>query len=192
MPEDQTALFLTPSRLHGQQQGSAPVSYETIEYGHPLKLSLASGAGRGLLIHRAIELLGQGVSEDKARGLLDSKVTAADWEKIQKMAESFMQCLQENFKPAALHWEVPVIAKNQSGSCISGTIDLLLENPDGFWIVDHKSDETQDVEKSFYHYLPQLECYAQALSEGMGLNLGGIAIHWASLGCINFQKDIVL
>ncbi len=187
LPEDQNTLFMTPSRLHGQLKDIVPVSCRTIEYGRPLNLKMPPGTDRGLLIHRAIELLGQGVAEKKTRSILDSEITDADWIKIHQMTKAFMQSLQENFKPIALHWEVPVTAKNQSGSCISGIIDLLVENADGYWIVDHKSDVTHDVTETFNHYLPQLECYAQALSEGMGLKVGGLAIHWASLGSITLK-----
>lgn len=56
---------------------------------------------------------------------------------------------------------------------------------DGYWIVDHKTDEPQDLEETFNHYLPQLQCYEQALAEGMALKVKGVAIHWACLGTIS-------
>jgi ATP-dependent exoDNAse (exonuclease V) beta subunit len=157
----------------------------TINYGNPLKLSLPPGSERGLLIHRALELFGQGVAQDKARGLLEMSATDDDWEKIVKMAESFMQCIEDHFKPTSLHWEVPVISKNRDNSIITGTIDLLVETADGYWIIDHKSEEPQNLEDAFNHYLPQLQCYGEALSQGMNLKVNGLVIHWAWLGCIS-------
>jgi len=185
LPVDPTPVFLTPSRLSGQAQSLRPKVINTIEYGRPLELALPPGAGRGLLIHRALELLGQGISQAKVRGLLDLNPTDADWIKIRKMAESFRQCLNETFQPAALHWEVPITAKNRKASVIGGTIDLLAETPDGFWIIDHKSDEPGDLEEIFDYYFPQLDCYARALSEGAGLKVCGMAIHWACIGAIS-------
>ncbi len=185
LPDDPAPLFITPSGLHGHQAKSRPESCDTIAYGRPLNLSLPSGAGRGLLIHRVLELLGQGVSQDKVRSLLDISITDEDWIKIQKMAASFMQSLRENFGPLALHWETPIVAQNSSGSVIGGNIDLLVETSEGYWIVDHKSDEPKELEETFNHYLPQLACYAQALTEGMGLKVNGLAIHWACMGSIS-------
>lgn len=185
LPEDPAPLFLTPSTLHGQQVGMQQVSCTTIEYGTPLNLSIPPGAGRGLLIHRAMELLGQGIQGDKARRLLDLSVTDEDWIKIQKMSESFKKHLQEKFEPSALHWEVPITSKSRGGSIIVGIIDLLIETPDGFWIIDHKSDETEVREERFSSYWPQLDCYATAIKEGMGLGVAGVAIHWAGYGEIN-------
>jgi ATP-dependent exoDNAse (exonuclease V) beta subunit len=101
------------------------------------------------------------------------------------MIQGFMACLQAHFQPTSLHWEVPITAGNHKGSVIGGTVDLLVETADGFWIVDHKSDEPQDIAETFHHYLPQLQCYAQALSEGFGYDVRGVAIHWACLGIIS-------
>jgi ATP-dependent exoDNAse (exonuclease V) beta subunit len=148
---------------------------------------LPSGAERGLLIHRAIELLGQNIDPDKARRLLGADLIDEDWGKILGMVEGFMSSLQEHFQPVALHWEVPITSRNRDGSVIGGTIDLLVETKDGFWIVDHKSDEPENLEETYNHYLPQLTCYAQALIEGMKFKLNGVAIHWACLGTISLS-----
>ena len=157
----------------------------SLECGPPLTLSLTPGTGRGLLIHRAIELLGQKVAPEKARNALGSEITDDDWSELEKMTQGFMECLQAHFQPVSLHWEVPITAKNHQGSVVGGTVDLLVETPDGFWIVDHKSDEPQDIEELFNHYLPQLQCYSQALTEGMGIQVCGVAIHWACLGIMS-------
>jgi ATP-dependent exoDNAse (exonuclease V) beta subunit len=185
LPDNLTPMFVTPSRLHEQQEIAKLKSIDTIEYGNPLDLSLSRGAIRGLLIHRALELLGQGVSKEKTRRLLETTVTDEDWAKIYEMTKSFMQTLREKFDPLAMHWEVPILSKNQNGSVISGYIDLLVETQGGYWIFDHKSEEPEDQQKTFNHYLPQLRGYAQALSEGMKLKVKGLAIHWACMGAIS-------
>jgi ATP-dependent exoDNAse (exonuclease V) beta subunit len=183
LPERPTPIFLTPSRLHGLEEGKAP-TLRSITYGSTLDLTLPSGAGRGLLIHRAIELLGQKVEPGKAGSLLGPNLTDEDWLKIQKMVEDFMGSLQDHFQPVSLHWEVPVTSMYRNGCVVGGTIDLLMETKQGFWIVDHKSDEPQDLEERFNHYFPQLECYARALSEGLGLRVLGVAINWACIATL--------
>ena len=141
-------------------------------------MALPPGAERGLLIHRAIELLGQGVSPDRARKSLDRELTDKDWIKIQEMTVLFMKHLQEKFEPIKLHWEVPVASRNSHGSFVGGTIDLLVETHEGYWIVDHKSDDIADRDGRFARYLPQLDCYARVVSDGVGFRSAGVAIHW--------------
>ena len=185
LPDDIAPLFVTPSGLHGQVGAGRTSDLNIIEYGKPLELSLPSGADRGLLIHRVLQLLGQQVAPDKVRTLIDLSLTDDDWIKIQKMADDFMICLETTWQPKSFHWEAPITARNGEGSVIYGTIDMLVENQNGFWIVDHKSDEPKDLKETFNYYLPQLNCYALALSKGVGLKVNGIAIHWACLGVIS-------
>jgi ATP-dependent exoDNAse (exonuclease V) beta subunit len=187
LPEGSVPLFVTPSRLHGAGAAARPGTLDTVQYGRPLELTLPSGAERGLLIHRALELLGQKVVPEKARVIAGPGITDEDWDKLEKMTQGFLECLQEHFYPVSVHWEVPVTAKNSDGSVIGGTIDLLVETKNGYWIIDHKSDETEDREDRFSTYWPQLECYARAISEGMGLPVLGVAIHWTCHGEISLH-----
>jgi len=180
LPENLRPLFVSPSSLHGQSDDGPVVSSTTTAYGRPMELSLRSSAERGLMLHRALELLGQGVDASTVRGLLDMELSDADWEKIQAMVRSFLLKIDEMYHPKRLQWEVPVLAGDHDGTIITGTIDLLAETKDGLIIIDHKSDEPEDPATAFNHYLPQLKCYAQALSEGLGQQVSGMAIHWAA------------
>jgi ATP-dependent exoDNAse (exonuclease V) beta subunit len=148
---------------------------------------LPSGAERGLIVHRALELLCQKVDPNTARRALGLSIDDADWAALQSTAKRFMETLSARFHPTALHWEVPIVAADKAGSVISGTIDLLIETSDGYWIIDHKSDETEDRKERFIKYWPQLDCYARAVSEGMGFSVSGVAIHWACCGEISCQ-----
>ena len=188
-PEKLTPEFVTPSSLHGLEAEPQAFSIATISYGQPLTLTLQSGAERGLIVHRALELLCQGVSEKRARAALGVSIQDSDWQTLRSAAKAFMQTVSDQFHPSALHWEVPIVGSDQSGSVISGTIDLLIETDDGYWIVDHKSDETDDRHERFLRYWPQLDCYAKALVEGMGYRVVGVAIHWVGYGEIAIFRN---
>ncbi|MBC2744178.1 MAG: UvrD-helicase domain-containing protein, partial [Desulfosarcina sp.] len=141
-PAHLTPAFLTPSSLHGQEMGQEPLAVTTIEYGPPVELTLSSGAERGLIVHRALELLCQEVPSRRARQAVGLSIDDADWQALQSTAKRFMETMSARFQPTALHWEVPIVAADKAGSVINGTIDLLFETNDGYWIIDHKSDET--------------------------------------------------
>jgi hypothetical protein len=127
---------------------------QTVKYGRPLGLTLPAGADRGLLIHRVIELLGQKVAPEKVRGVAGPGITDEDWDKLKKMTQGFLKCVQAHFYPISAHWEVPITATNTDGNIVGGTIDLLMETKEGYWIVDHESDETGGSRGSLCHLRP--------------------------------------
>ena len=181
-------VFAVPSQMPGQEEQIGSFDMDTIEYGPYLEFDLPPGINRGLLMHRAIELLGQGVPEPVVRGVLPHEVSEEDWTKIQQMSSAFLQHIRDIYRPISLHWEVPIVSRNLDGVVISGTIDLIVEGEEGLWIIDHKSDQPRDLREAFLYYLPQLQSYARALSEGLGKPVSGIAIHWACLGAVTERK----
>ena len=185
LPENLTPVFLTPSSLHDLETVQEPMVVQTVQFGKPIELTLSSSAARGLIVHRAIELIGQQVPPDQACSAMGLSQKDPDWQTLQSTTELFMQAISTRFQPTGLHWEVPIVAENKAGNFISGTIDLLVETRDGYWIVDHKSDQTDEREGRFMRYLPQLDCYAKALVEGMGYRVVGVAIHWVGYGEIS-------
>lgn len=70
---------------------------------------------------------------------------------------------------------------DENGSVITGIADLVLEIEDGVWIIDHKSDQVDDLEAAFSSYRPQLECYAKSLAS-IGHKVLGVAINWIRRG----------
>ena len=79
--------------------------------------------------------------------------------------------------------EVPLLALDNNGSVVSGAVDVLASTSQGYWIIDYKSDETEDKEARFRMYIPQLLAYAEALRKNMDSNfVCGIAIFWINSG----------
>ena len=46
--------------------------------------------------------------------------------------------------------EMPILGQDEQGAVVSGSIDLLLETKEGYWIIDHKLDQSDDLEGLFY------------------------------------------
>jgi ATP-dependent exoDNAse (exonuclease V) beta subunit len=82
--------------------------------------------------------------------------------------------------------EVPLLGLDGRGSVVSGVLDLLVETAGGYWILDHKSDITDDRAARFEAYLPQFRCYADLVGKAFpGKPVLGVAIHWISYGKVN-------
>jgi hypothetical protein len=76
---------------------------------------------------------------------------------------------------------------NDAGSVVSGVMDLLVENSRGYWIIDHKSDQVDDLHGRFAQYLLQLRCYAEALRKACPQKpVLGCGVNWISKGVITF------
>lgn len=75
---------------------------------------------------------------------------------------------------------------DEQGSVMCGSIDLRVETTDGHWIIDHKSDLTDDLDTRAQKYLRRLLCYR----DGVRLaepekSVHGLMINWISSGKIS-------
>jgi len=77
-------------------------------------------------------------------------------------------------KPVNIQCEVPILSVNESGQTVSGSIDMLIETEEGFWIIDHKTDKQVDFKK----HTEQLVAYSSALK--LDKKLLGFVINWTS------------
>ncbi|MEO8902787.1 MAG: 3'-5' exonuclease, partial [Polyangiaceae bacterium] len=105
---------------------------------------------------------------------LDASITAAS---LISSSDSLRAFVATRWPGALWHREVPVSAALDSEHGlrrIEGTIDLLLQTPAGFVIIDHKSfpgSATQWAAKAL-EYAPQLMTYAMTIEMSGGLVIG--------------------
>lgn len=189
LPVDLTPETLSPSSLHGEVEIKGELIKES--YGESLDLDLdISALERGTLLHRCFEV----TSGDREKlGLISSSLgynlTDDQLGRIGKAISDFNNWLTKKYSPIAVSSEVPILALNEHGSVVSGVIDLLVETDEGFWIIDHKSDETDDLEERFRFYLPQLLCYSDAVRKARaGKRVIGVMVNWVSCGKAMFFK----
>jgi ATP-dependent exoDNAse (exonuclease V) beta subunit len=67
---------------------------------------------------------------------------------------------------------------------MQGWIDLLLEMPDGYVIIDHKSYPGQDYEGLAPQYAPQLMAYKEAIEKATGRHVIETLLHLPINGLI--------
>jgi hypothetical protein len=189
IPVDLTPETVTPSLLHGEP-GKASLAglLQEETYGSPLETVLAVvGADRGLLLHKCFEVLGGRPGRvdllEKATGMtIDKK----GWSRLESAVGDFERWLAGRFQSLRVVREVPLLGLDGRGSVVSGVLDLLVETAGGYWILDHKSDITDDRTARFEAYLPQLRCYADLVGKAFpGKPVLGVAIHWISYGKVN-------
>lgn len=189
VPGNLTPETVTPSLLHGEP-GTVSLGGVLQEetYGSPLEAILeVVGADRGLLLHKCFEILdgrpGRVDLLERATGVtIEKKVSG----RLESSVADFERWLAGRFQPISVRRELPLLGVNRQGSVVSGVLDLLVETAEGYWILDHKSDVTDDRAVRFESYLPQLRCYADLIRKAFpGKPVLGVAIHWISYGKVN-------
>lgn len=180
---------MTPSSRHGL--ATAPILRGNYKYGSEINIKLpgvTDAAEKGKILHRAFEVL----TGHPERTLMLSDAVGLELPKeaidsICRAVLSFDTWLASELKPVAVSTEVPLLALMDE-TVVHGFVDMLVETADGFWIVDHKSDQLEESEipaRAAYYY-PQLAAYAEAVSKLHSVKpVQGMMINWISLGMVS-------
>lgn len=142
-----------------------------------VRLSLAGRpdmASLGTALHLCIAracVLG-GVSAPDVERILKiwDVVHSVDKDAVCAQAKAFQAWIAKRWPGCSIYVEVPIEADGPKGTRIRGRIDLLVEEPDGWILVDHKSNPggaARDEDLVAEHG-PQLESYCHALVGATG------------------------
>lgn len=114
---------------------------------------------------------GQVVEADVERILTSWDVAhAVDRAAIIAQIQAFYAWLQERWPNGTVYVEVPVEANRPDGTRLRGRIDLLVDTPDGWVLLDHKANPsgTRHDDQLVQEHGPQLSAYAQAIETCTG------------------------
>lgn len=193
VPSDLKPEYVTPSSLHNDKSGFSGKQLDEPPYGQPLELQISGiedPMEKGKILHRAFEVLS---GHPERAGLLSDAVGChLETEQVSAICDavsSFDAWLENTLKPVQSDAEVPILVLNHDGSVVHGFIDMVVEAADGFWVIDHKSDQVVDEikrQERFNYYYPQLKCYADALSKARSDKpLKGVVVNWVSFGMVS-------
>jgi ATP-dependent exoDNAse (exonuclease V) beta subunit len=93
-------------------------------------------------------------------------------------ARRFRRWIERQFAPIRILTEYPVVHRRSDGRVVSGWIDVLLETPNGWVVIDHKSSPRPPAEwrDELCDYAGQLDAYREAL-EAAGKAVESCWIH---------------
>ena len=178
---------VTPSGLvdSSSECAESDQALEICQYHKGLDVKLdISGMERGTFLHRCFEVLGSSPAQvGHISSITGVNIKEEDAFSIADSVGNFEQWLTDRFPVTVIRREVPLLGIDHNGSIVSGTADLVLETDDGVWVIDHKSDQIDDLEAAFNRYLPQLACYSNLLQR-MGYRVLGLGINWIRRGSV--------
>ena len=179
MPENLTPDSIAPSRLVATEYIEAHTDLMVERYGDGLDIEIGlTGAVLGTFLHRCFEVLGANPGASNRLLTITGIVIGEDAVKtITINVTCFEDWLNQRFSIRSFDRELPLLTLNENGSVIYGTADLVIHTTDGVWIIDHKSDQIDDVKSAFHFYKPQLESYVNALAT-RGNKVLGVGINW--------------
>lgn len=106
-------------------------------------------------------------------------------EQITRQIRAFKITMAEGLGAIGFKAEISMLAKSDEGAVVSGIIDCLVETEDGYYIIDHKSDEDSG-EQAFEHHQQQLAAYAKYLN--LDKPVLGIGVNWLREGRVQINQ----
>ena len=85
-------------------------------------------------------------------------------------------------------YEIPVNGKNEKGAIVSGIVDMLIEEDEGYWIIDHKSDQVESIDEAFSVHVPQLMAYKTIIDGYQDKPVLGVGINWIRNGQLSLVR----
>ena len=158
---------------------------EIIELGERLEITgKYDPATLGSALHAVIAttILGQNATH---RVLRDHDMhNTISVEAADESAKRLIDRLDEQFTPLHYYTEFPLYYTTDDGQVVSGWIDLLVETPEGFVLIDHKASPRarSDWEEIALGYSGQLEAYAEGINRAMDKPVIARYIHFAVTG----------
>jgi ATP-dependent helicase/nuclease subunit A len=119
-----------------------------------------------------------------AKGLLERWEVdkAIDPDDLIAEEERLLEFINKRHKVTRIFREWPISFRNDKGQVMQGWIDVLLELPDGYVIIDHKSYPGLDSEEHAKKYAPQLAAYKSAIEKATGKKVIEKLIHMPVAG----------
>ena len=107
-----------------------------------------------------------------------------DSDEVRAWAAALSDWLARTFPGGTLHCELPFSRHLPTGQWQNGQIDLALERPDGWVIVDHKSNPQPKADwlEVAARHSGQLAAYAEALEDLSGRPVLATLIHFSISG----------
>jgi ATP-dependent exoDNAse (exonuclease V) beta subunit len=108
---------------------------------------------------------------------------------VLKAAERLSSFLASRYPGARAFREWPVSCRNEKHQRMQGWIDLLLELPEGYVIIDHKT--TPNVEREHAKsYAPQLLAYREAVERATGKKVLATLLHLPVCGLVVEVREV--
>ena len=183
-PDSRTPSGAGPGEVAATLDG---VSVETC--GVPLEIpATLHGVELGTWLHRCFEVLGH---RPTLIGQLGSPGSAdtdpAFRQAVLAAVTRFEAWLSDRLGAQRVLREWPLLALGHDGAVVSGVADLVIETPEGCWVIDHKSDRVTDARAGFGAYEAQLHDYV-AMLEAAGQRVAGVGIHWIRRGEVALRR----
>ncbi len=115
-----------------------------------------------------------------SRWQMSGVVSAVD---VVSSTDRFYKWIEKNYPDSTVRAEVPMKYTDEHGTLYQGYIDMVLETPEGYVIIDHKTHNSpSDAEDYVSSCAGQLRLYRKALEKATGKPVNEMIINLSTLG----------
>ncbi len=184
-----TPAFIAPSDLETDIDVAVD-NVESMKYGSGINIDLElSAVDYGTFVHRCLERFmsqpDQKLEIDSVEGV---DLVEGDEEVMNVELGNFHTFITTHYPSANLLFEIPVNGKNEEGAIVSGIVDMLIEEDEGYWIIDHKSDQVESIDEAFSVHVPQLMAYKTIIDGYQDKSVLGVGINWVRNGQLSLLR----
>lgn len=144
----------------------------------------------GSAVHAYLAVDTDGMTDEKKIQLAHGIITkwgvnlAIDPAEVVAAGNRFSEFINNQYPGHKAFREWPISLRNDAGQLMQGWIDLLLELPDGYVIIDHKSYPGPDWKERVKKYAPQLKTYKEAVEKATGKPVIDTLLHLPISGLV--------
>jgi ATP-dependent exoDNAse (exonuclease V) beta subunit len=92
--------------------------------------------------------------------------------------------IETNYPEAKILRECPISLRNAQNQRVQGWVDIILELPEGYVVIDHKSYSGKNPQEYVKKYVPQLVLYKDAIEKATGKKVIKTLLHLPLLGLV--------
>ncbi len=92
--------------------------------------------------------------------------------------------IETNYHEAKILREWPISLRNSQNQRVQGWVDIILELPEGYVVIDHKSYSGKNPQEYVKKYAPQLTLYKDAIEKATGKKVIKTLLHLPLLGLV--------
>ena len=186
-----TPKYISPSKIDDEMEGTAAFEKHFVQ-NYRFSIPRMKGSHTEKDLGDAIHTIMASYQFDESAIVRIEKISSIaeafdlinfDTEGMDRMAQELFRWIETNYPGAVIHREVP-LKMTENGKVYSGIADMLVETPEGYILIDHKTYQGTDIMGHSGKYYNQLSAYEKMVNCHAEKKVTGIFLFYPVSGVL--------